>query len=135
MFFFFFKQKTAYDVRISDWSSDVCSSDLFIAGPEQRTLPIQMFEGVREQISPAIAAAATLLVLASTLLLGAAELLRRRGDRISRDSAAPDVGASSRKIANPQLFDPAPGQAPSAKVVGNRPKASPFGILGDQGKK
>src|SRR3546814_8873075 len=26
---FFFKQKTAYDVRISDWSSDVCSSDLF----------------------------------------------------------------------------------------------------------
>src|SRR3546814_8005309 len=28
MFFFFFKQKTAYDMRISDWSSDVCSSDL-----------------------------------------------------------------------------------------------------------
>src|SRR3546814_3906814 len=29
-YFFFFKQKTAYDVRISDWSSDVCSSDLII---------------------------------------------------------------------------------------------------------
>src|SRR3546814_9004405 len=29
-FFFFFKQKTAYDMRISDWSSDVCSSDLAI---------------------------------------------------------------------------------------------------------
>src|SRR3546814_7116427 len=28
MFLFFFKQKTAYEVRISDWSSDVCSSDL-----------------------------------------------------------------------------------------------------------
>src|SRR3546814_9761438 len=28
LFFFFFKQKTAYEVRISDWSSDVCSSDL-----------------------------------------------------------------------------------------------------------
>src|SRR3546814_8363137 len=27
-FFFFFKQKTAYDMRISDWSSDVCSSEL-----------------------------------------------------------------------------------------------------------
>src|SRR3546814_1454177 len=27
-FFFFFKQKTSYDLRISDWSSDVCSSDL-----------------------------------------------------------------------------------------------------------
>src|SRR3546814_9025821 len=28
--FFFFKQKTAYELRISDWSSDVCSSDLFL---------------------------------------------------------------------------------------------------------
>src|SRR3546814_4421397 len=32
MFFFFFKQKTAYEMRISDWSSDVCSSDLRCAG-------------------------------------------------------------------------------------------------------
>src|SRR3546814_6483321 len=31
-FFFFFKQKTAYEMRISDWSSDVCSSDLVRAG-------------------------------------------------------------------------------------------------------
>src|SRR3546814_8245623 len=31
MSFFFFKQKTAYEMRISDWSSDVCSSDLAIA--------------------------------------------------------------------------------------------------------
>src|SRR3546814_10779494 len=30
-FFFFFKQKTAYEMRISDWSSDVCSSDLSMA--------------------------------------------------------------------------------------------------------
>src|SRR3546814_13585444 len=30
-FFFFFKQKTAYEMRISDWSSDVCSSDLQVA--------------------------------------------------------------------------------------------------------
>src|SRR3546814_4214139 len=29
-FFFFFKQKTAYEMRISDWSSDVCSSDLVV---------------------------------------------------------------------------------------------------------
>src|SRR3546814_7578469 len=34
-FFFFFKQKTAYELRISDWSSDVCSSDL---GPKPATL-------------------------------------------------------------------------------------------------
>src|SRR3546814_5034034 len=31
--FFFFKQKTAYEMRISDWSSDVCSSDLEAAAP------------------------------------------------------------------------------------------------------
>src|SRR3546814_6345917 len=32
LFFFFFKQKTAYEMRISDWSSDVCSSDLDQSG-------------------------------------------------------------------------------------------------------
>src|SRR3546814_3370526 len=32
VFFFFFKQKTAYEMRISDWSSDVCSSDLHEIG-------------------------------------------------------------------------------------------------------
>src|SRR3546814_4408489 len=32
-FFFFFKQKTAYEMRISDWSSDVCSSDLAVDDP------------------------------------------------------------------------------------------------------
>src|SRR3546814_4289003 len=31
LYFFFFKQKTAYEMRISDWSSDVCSSDLAAA--------------------------------------------------------------------------------------------------------
>src|SRR3546814_13054681 len=31
MFCFFFKQKTAYEMRISDWSSDVCSSDLWLS--------------------------------------------------------------------------------------------------------
>src|SRR3546814_3709201 len=36
--FFFFKQKTAYEMRISDWSSDVCSSDLRI---DHRTLEAQ----------------------------------------------------------------------------------------------
>src|SRR3546814_7454315 len=33
--FFFFKQKTAYEMRISDWSSDVCSSDLTTHGAAQ----------------------------------------------------------------------------------------------------
>src|SRR3546814_7940660 len=39
LFFFFFKQKTAYEMRISDWSSDVCSSDLRPL-PEPRSDPI-----------------------------------------------------------------------------------------------
>src|SRR3546814_5559201 len=41
-FFFFFKQKTAYEMRISDWSSDVCSSDLVGAGPAQGNRSIFM---------------------------------------------------------------------------------------------
>src|SRR3546814_9309892 len=36
--FFFFKQKTAYEMRIIDWSSDVCSSDLFEAISPNRSL-------------------------------------------------------------------------------------------------
>src|SRR3546814_5063841 len=36
IYFFFFKQKTAYEMRISDWSSDVCSSDLVTVRGEGR---------------------------------------------------------------------------------------------------
>src|SRR3546814_348038 len=39
--FFFFKQKTAYDVRISDWSSDVCSSDLIARAQNIGEVPLQ----------------------------------------------------------------------------------------------
>src|SRR3546814_2154462 len=39
-FFFFFKQKTAYEMRISDWSSDVCSSDLRRRKSRSRNLGI-----------------------------------------------------------------------------------------------
>src|SRR3546814_1101862 len=38
---FFFKQKTAYEMRISDWSSDVCSSDLLSGALTQDVLPGQ----------------------------------------------------------------------------------------------
>src|SRR3546814_5746166 len=41
--FFFFKQKTAYEMRISDWSSDVCSSDLFL-----KRQVVVLFPGVLE---------------------------------------------------------------------------------------
>ncbi len=55
---------------------------LFIGGPEQRTLPRQMFSGIRELISPTITAAATVLILFSTALLVTVELLRRRTERL-----------------------------------------------------
>jgi putative spermidine/putrescine transport system permease protein len=55
---------------------------LFIGGPEQRTLPRQMFAGIREQISPTITAAASVLIVFSTVLLITVELLRRRGERL-----------------------------------------------------
>src|SRR3546814_10996823 len=54
LFVFFFKQKTAYEVRISDWSSDVCSSDLLdpfdpevIAAARREGIPDSWLEGAK----------------------------------------------------------------------------------------
>lgn len=55
---------------------------LFLAGAEERTLPRQMFSGIREQISPTILAAASMLIVLSIFLLTAVELLRRRNERM-----------------------------------------------------
>lgn len=55
---------------------------LFLAGPEQRTIPRQMFSGLREQINPTILAVATLLVVLSAALLFTLEVLRRRSARL-----------------------------------------------------
>lgn len=55
---------------------------LFMAGPQQRTIPRQMFSGLREQINPSILAIATLLILVSIALLVTIELLRRRAERL-----------------------------------------------------
>ncbi len=63
-------------------SFDEVIAVIFIAGPEQRTLPRQMFSGIREQISPTITAAATVLIILSTLMLVTVELLRRRSERL-----------------------------------------------------
>jgi len=54
----------------------------FLGGVEQRTIPRQMWSGMREQISPTILAAATLLILGSVALLVAVELMRRRSLRL-----------------------------------------------------
>src|SRR3546814_10195975 len=49
LFFFFFNQKTAYEMRISDWSSDVCSSDLYFALP-----PVEIVQQVALLTEPAL---------------------------------------------------------------------------------
>lgn len=55
---------------------------LFVGSAQQQTLPWQMFTGLREQISPTILAAATVLVTFSIILLTTVELLRRRSERL-----------------------------------------------------
>src|SRR3546814_17791441 len=50
--FFFFKQKTADEMRISDWSSDVCSSDLSAARPPHVTQPIPLHHALAARLPP-----------------------------------------------------------------------------------
>ena len=58
---------------------------LFMAGEDQRTIPRQMWAGIREQISPAILAVATFLVVFAVLLLFTVEWLRRRAASSARE--------------------------------------------------
>ena len=55
---------------------------LFLSSPSQRTLPLQMFSGIRENISPNIAAVATIMVILSVLMLLTLEVLRRRNEKL-----------------------------------------------------
>jgi len=55
---------------------------LFLSGFEQRTIPRQMWVGIREQISPTILAVATILITVAIALLTTVELLRRRSERL-----------------------------------------------------
>ena len=61
---------------------------LFIGSHEQQTIPRQMWNGIREQISPSILAVATILVIFSICLLAVVELLRRRSERLRGVSPA-----------------------------------------------
>ncbi len=55
---------------------------IFVGSSGQKTLPWQMFTGLREQISPTILAVATLMVILSIILLSTLEFLRRRSERL-----------------------------------------------------
>jgi putative spermidine/putrescine transport system permease protein len=60
---------------------------LFLAGPGQTTVPIQMWTGLREQLSPTILSVATCLIIGSVIILVLMELLRRRSERLRGISA------------------------------------------------
>jgi putative spermidine/putrescine transport system permease protein len=62
---------------------------LFVASPQQRTLPRQIFSGVSENLSPTITAAAVVLIIVSGALMAVVEMLRRRSERMR----AGDTGA------------------------------------------
>lgn len=64
-------------------SFDEVVTVIFMGGPEQVTIPRKMWSGIREQLSPAILAAATLLIGVAVLLLICVEWLRRRGERMT----------------------------------------------------
>src|SRR3546814_17411397 len=97
--FFFFKQKTAYEMRISDWSSDVCSSDLLrkrsatIATPAKRLSPIvsrsigyQPFGAcspVPRTTTPIAAKSLFAIVTSSAKVPGAMQMPSRRPGRTS----------------------------------------------------
>ncbi|WP_243730887.1 ABC transporter permease [Rubellimicrobium sp. CFH 75288] len=64
-------------------SFDEVVVNIFIAAPEHRTLPREMFSSLRENVSPVIAAAATLMTLVAAVLLGTMEWLKRRTRRMT----------------------------------------------------
>jgi putative spermidine/putrescine transport system permease protein len=62
---------------------------LFLAGPEQHTIPRRMWSGMRDNLSPTIIAAATLLIVLSMALMLTLEWLRRRGERFRAAQSSP----------------------------------------------
>src|SRR3546814_7782489 len=122
-FFFFFKQKTAYEMRISDWSSDVCSSDLEGAAValeiaklfEQAGLPAGLFQVVLGGADEALSLAAHQDVAVVTLTGGTAA-----GEALARAAGAKpflgELGGNSANIvcADADLGDAAKRLAASA---------------------
>src|SRR3546814_17171400 len=107
MVFFFFKQKTAYEMRISDWSSDVCSSDLQrpLARGIEEALSREFFPAVLQQIQQR-ALTGQLQRLDDDLVLGAAGIAGEAagGDHLhavlGRYAEAPRVAAPAYRVAH-----------------------------------
>src|SRR3546814_14632301 len=89
MFFFFFKQKTAYEMRISDWSSDVC-------------LPIWLPDVVREKTSAGRTATCVGFSLRPTAALNAVRALKVREKLMSDFGAGRAEGKAIGKSRRPR---------------------------------
>ena len=76
----------AADVRLHPYGFAASFDDvviaLLIAGPEQRTLPREMFSGLRDSITPALTAVATLMIVLSTALFLLMQAVQRRARRV-----------------------------------------------------
>src|SRR3546814_5060253 len=96
--FFFFKQKTAYEMRISDWSSDVCSSDLYPMatqdhGRDPKCLrPYQKRPKLRARQHPGSLRHRLVLPKRPARLLSAAERARKSAVSGKRVSVRVDLG-------------------------------------------
>src|SRR3546814_4769225 len=92
---FFFKQKTAYEMRISDWSSDVCSSDLGRAvqspsGPSSRPALLEGRRGVRPRAPLRAHVVAQARTYPRTAVDGIARAQRASRSRLSAVAHLPD---------------------------------------------
>src|SRR3546814_17874472 len=90
LFLCFFKQKTAYEMRISDWSSDVCSSDLHWPGTGVAALP---YAGA--SVRAGLIRAARVARPDPTVLAGAAEAASSSPGQLSSETLAPPAAPAT----------------------------------------
>src|SRR3546814_11243309 len=116
LFFFFFKQKTAYEMRISDWSSDVCSSDLWLVDAQLR---LDVFR--RQTDLPADQPTALIDPVTDIRrldLIRVANCVLRRAEQIADRRTRRQAGACAAKSAS-CLRKRCPPNRPEERRVGN----------------
>src|SRR3546814_5045146 len=104
LFFFFFKQKTAYEMRISDWSSDVCSSDLIAAEANVQGLSATIRvtgTGLRPEITFASIPALPEDEVLSRLLFGTSVANLSAPEALQLAAAAASLRSGGRSAGNP----------------------------------
>src|SRR3546814_20465101 len=121
LFFFFFKQKTAYELRISDWSSDVCSSDLIGGFRNHRHVDgdaVALLDATRLQGIGEAAAVLEELAIGDVLVLGGAVALPDDGGvvllgrQVTVDAVVAGVGVAIGLTLDGAVASPAPHPLP-----------------------